>query len=135
MSTPMRLIVRIKKLAPPSKGSKLIARRSKLSLTLIIMYDSQDDCCHRRADNRLCAVRSSCVLVLSSWHVETVLQMRRASHTEHRSIPGNQGTNDAEPASNTEQDTIINCKLSYSQKDVRYEKQAKNGNKQAIRSH
>ena len=61
--------------------------------------------------------------------------MCRASHAEHRSVPGNQGTNDAEPASNTEQDAIINCKLSYSQKDVRYEKQAKNGNKQAIRSH
>ena len=68
--------------------------------------------------------------------METLLQISRAaSHVDHCGVPGNQGTNDAEPASNTEQDAIIPCQLSYGQKEVRYEKQAKNGNKQAIRSH
>ena len=76
-----------------------------------------------------------CAVVLASWHVETVLQMCRASHTDHSCVPSNQGTNDAEPASNTKQNAIILCQLSYGQKEVRYEKQAKDSKKQAIRSH
>jgi len=80
------------------------------------------------------SILRSSVVILSGWHAETLPQICRPSHVGQCGEPGHQRCNNRYPASNDEQDTIIEGEFSYRQNQVRYEKQTKSRCKEVFPS-